>query len=99
MRSPVARVPGTFAAKPKPGERLGAFNGPNGLHVIVTVDDGRWHLSISHEERYPTWDEIRDARYEFIPDEAHMVMVLPPKSEYVNVHSNCFQLWEIKERW
>ena len=63
--------------------------GPNG--------ELRWHLSISHPHRYPHWDEIRDARYLLIPDEVTMVMFLPPQREYVNVHSNCFHLYEIVE--
>ena len=54
----------------------------------------RWHLSISHPKRYPHWDEIRDARYAFIPDGVTMAMLLPPQSEYVNVHRNCFHLYE-----
>lgn len=63
--------------------------------ALVSKDDGKWHLSISHPDRYPTWDEIRDARYEFIPDEVTMAMLLPPKGEYVNLHPNCFHLWEV----
>ena len=65
--------------------------------VIVTVDDGCWHLSISHLKRYPTLDEIRDARYKFLPDEITVAMFYPPRGEYVNVHKTCFHLWEIKE--
>ncbi len=68
------------------------------LIVIVSKDDEYWHLSISHKDRYPTFDEIRDARYKYIPDEVTMAMLFPPKAEYVNVHPNCFHLWEIKER-
>lgn len=61
-----------------------------------------WHLSISHRRteglapgRYPTWDEIRDARDRFIPDEVTVALLLPPKAEYVNVHATTFHLWEI----
>lgn len=56
-----------------------------------------WHLSISHPTRYPTWDEIKEARYYFCPDEVTMGMLLPPKSEYVNVHPNCFHLHEVAD--
>ncbi|SFU39659.1 DUF7694 domain-containing protein [Alicyclobacillus macrosporangiidus] len=56
-----------------------------------------WHMSISHPNRYPTWDEIRDARYELVPDDVTMAMLLPPRREYVNLHQNCFHLHEIKE--
>lgn len=62
-----------------------------------------WHLSISHRTcehppqpgRYPTWDEIAEARYRFCPDGVTMAMLLPPKSEYVNVHATTFHLWEV----
>ena len=54
-----------------------------------------WHLSISCTDRYPTWDEIRDARYALLPGDVTMAMLLPPVAEYVNVHENCFHLWEI----
>lgn len=65
--------------------------------VIVTIDRGKWHLSISHRHRYPTWDEIKFARYEFLPDAKTIAMILPPRNEYVNFHPNCFHLHEIEE--
>lgn len=58
----------------------------------------RWHMSISCANRYPTWDEIRDARYALLPDDVTMAMLLPPRAEYVNVHPNCFHLHEIIEQ-
>jgi len=54
-----------------------------------------WHLSLSHPTRYPTWNEIRDARYALLPDNCTMAMLLPPKGEYVNMHPNCFHLHEM----
>lgn len=54
-----------------------------------------WHMSISHSRRYPTWNEIKEARYKFCPDEVTMAMILPPKSEYVNVHPTTFHLHQI----
>lgn len=56
----------------------------------------RWHLSIAHPKRYPTWDEIKAARYELIPHDLTIAMILPPPSEYVNIHNNCFHLHEIE---
>lgn len=66
--------------------------------VFAGIENGKWHLSISHPNRYPQWDEIKEARYRFVPDRAMMVMILPPRSEYVNIHPNCFHLHEIDER-
>lgn len=71
--------------------------------VFVTQDKAGknggllWHLSISHPHRYPKWDEIRDARYKFLPTDLTFGMLLPPPEEYVNVHPNCFHLWEITD--
>ena len=57
-----------------------------------------WHLSIAHRHRYPTWDEIADVRYELVPDEVTMAMLLPPLGQYVNEHEFCFHLWQIDDR-
>jgi hypothetical protein len=65
--------------------------------VIVSYEPNGWHLSISHPSRNPTWEEIRTARYELVPDQVKMAMILPPKAEYVNVHEFCFHLYEIKQ--
>jgi len=62
--------------------------------IIYGIEQGRHHLSISHPDRYPTWDEIRDARYAIMPDEITVAMFLPPKKDYVNVNENTFHLWE-----
>jgi hypothetical protein len=74
----------------------------NGCNVWVTRDlypngEVRWHLSISRTDRYPVWDEIRDARYALLPDDCTMAMLLPPKAQYVNLHPRCFHLHEIMD--
>jgi hypothetical protein len=56
----------------------------------------RWHLSIAHPKRYPSWKEIMEARYDLLPPEVTIAMILPPPEEYINVHKNCFHLWEIE---
>ena len=56
----------------------------------------RWHLSISHPRRYPDWNEIKAARYEFIPNEVMVAMFLPPMEEYVNLHDYCFHLHQVE---
>jgi hypothetical protein len=73
--------------------------------VIISQDEykirgifvKRWHLSIAHSNRYPNWEEIKEARYRLLPDEVTMAILLPPKDQYVNVHKNCFHLHEIKQ--
>lgn len=64
--------------------------------VIVTIDDGRWHLSISIPHCSPSYNEIKTARYMFIPDDVTMAQIFPPRAEFVNLHPFCHHLWEIK---
>jgi hypothetical protein len=65
--------------------------------VIITHDGGTygWHMSISHESRYPRWDEIAEARYRLLPAVHTMAIVLPPLDHYINDHPNCFQVIQI----
>jgi hypothetical protein len=93
-----------------PGSRVFQRNLEDGhLSVILSRESTGWHLSISHRRsivdpftgrpaagRYPTWDEIRDARYDLLPDDLTMAMMLPPRAEYVNLHSTTFHLFEVE---
>jgi hypothetical protein len=72
-----------------------AYRTASGCVVLVGLEPAGWHLSISHPSRYPTWDEIADARYELVPDGAHMAMLLPPRAEYVALHPTTMHLHEI----
>lgn len=65
--------------------------------VIVLVDAGFWHMSVSHPIRYPKWSELKAFRYKYLPNEIMVAQLFPPKEEYVNVHPNCFHLWEIEK--
>jgi hypothetical protein len=87
-RIEIARLTGEIEADSK-GYRMGQCT------VIVSHSDQGWHFSIAHPTRYPTWDEVAKVRYELIPDEAQMAMMLPPRSEYVNIHNFCFQCHEV----
>ena len=73
------------------------------LYVIIGLEgkdeDRRWHLSISRQDRYPSWDEIADARYDLLPNALSMAMFLPPREKYINVMNYCFHLWEVRDPW
>ena len=86
------RLPGVVRRMNEPGTRGFAMGG---CSILLSQQRVGWHMSISHPRRLPTWEEGRDARYQLIPNEAVMAMLLPPKSEYVNVHEFCLQLYEI----
>jgi hypothetical protein len=59
--------------------------------------EGHHHISISHPYRYPTWDEIYTARYDLMPESITCAIFLPKKSEYVNIHPNCFHVHEVMD--
>lgn len=93
-----------------PGEWYGAFvvRGPRGDHLTVLASRGdpdEWaacgldppcweHVSVSLEDRCPTWEEmcwVKDLCWG--PDE-WVVQFHPAASEHVNYHPNCLHLWK-----
>lgn len=75
---------------------------PKGFQTSVVerpdTEPLRWHMSVAHPSRYPTWDEIVVARNELLPADKVFAQILPASwDEYVNIHQNCFHLWEIRD--
>jgi len=70
------------------------------VRAIMRKENGFWHLSISLPYRYPSWDEIYTAWYDLCPDAQEITgaILLPRKSEYVNVHPNCFHVHQLEEK-
>jgi hypothetical protein len=76
-----------------------AYRYRDGLAVIVTQGlerDGKtWvHLSVSHRVRLPTWEELKAVREVFLGTDSVALQVLPPRSEWVNVHPNVMHLFK-----
>ena len=65
------------------------------MQVILSIDLGRYHLSVSHKHRYPTWDEVKRMRKKYLPADKFFAMIFPPTKHYVNCHPYCFHLWEV----
>jgi len=60
-----------------------------------------WHLSVSFcdrdrkPSRLPTWDELKSAKYQLIPDDVVMILIFPRKTAaYVNLLDSCLHLWQ-----
>lgn len=93
--------------KLKPKAKWQRFNHPLGgdwyrwgdLSVLVAREDGLWHVSISHPYRYPSWDEIYTAWYDLVPSASQIegAIILPRKTEYVNIHPNCFHVHQLRD--
>lgn len=65
--------------------------------VIRFLDRDGLHLTVSHDSRYPSWDEIKTARYRCLPHERTFALILPPPDEYVDhpLRPNIFELTEV----
>ncbi|MGV8947566.1 MAG: DUF7694 domain-containing protein [Lutibacter sp.] len=74
---------------------IGSYKVNECLMVIISHDGDldELHISITHNDRYPTWDEIRNIKYYFYPD-VPMIMHFPADPNYVNIHENCFHLYQ-----
>lgn len=70
---------------------LFAYKGKN---VFISVEGGRWHLSVSAG---PTlgYYELKEIRYKFMPNDMEVAQIFPPREEFVNLHENCFHLYEL----
>lgn len=68
-----------------------------GLRVIISLaveqDDKTWaHLSLSREDRIPSWRDLRDVKTEWLGDrEAYQVF--PSSERYVNINPYVLHLW------
>lgn len=78
-----------------------SWESDRGHLALVSRDEGLWHVTVSHPNRYPSWDEMASARERLTPDHVTMEMVLPPSppsppsAQYVNLPSTCLHLWEV----
>ena len=57
--------------------------------------DFRWHLTLSHAERAPTWDEINIAR-DLVPDDVHLCVPFP-RSGFAPKEGLSLHFWEVKD--
>jgi len=76
-------------------EQCKCFTTDTGCSILCGYEPVGWHLSISHKERNPTWEEIKQVRYELMPKDVNIGMILPPEENYVNIHQHCFHLFEL----
>lgn len=51
------------------------------------------HVSVSHRDRCPTWEEMEFVRDLFWGPEETVIQIHPPKSRKVNHHKTCLHLW------
>ncbi len=58
------------------------------------IDGKVWlHLSISHVDKTPTWDELLEAKRHFMGTNTKAISVIPPAAEHYNHHEHCLHLF------
>lgn len=68
-----------------------------GKNVFVNIEEGLWHLSVSADHTLGYY-ELKEIRYEFLPNGIRAAQIFPPREEFVNLHENCFHLYETSEK-
>jgi hypothetical protein len=66
--------------------------------VIASDGLGWQHVSVSHSDYTPTWDEMCQVKAMFWDPEDCVIQYHPPESEYVNCHRHCLHLWRPTEQ-
>lgn len=76
--------------------REGVFNTLDGGRVIVSKDGGLWHLSMSYPGKIPSYEQLKSARYKYLPDDILVAQLFPPSKDFVNLHPYVLHLWQLK---
>lgn len=68
--------------------------------VCIEEDMKPWlHVSLAHQKRLPSYDEVKLVKEHFIGTDKYAAMVFPPQEKFVNIHSYCLHLWHCLEGW
>lgn len=68
------------------------------LHVIASAGGGWDHLSVSVDDRCPTWEEMECVRKHFtLPHEIWLQFGLPER-DHINCHPHCLHWWRATHR-
>lgn len=64
------------------------------MSVSVEEDNELWiHVSLSHRNRLPTYEEMKVVKSIFIGNEQDAIQIFPRLSNHVNIHPYCLHLW------
>lgn len=63
------------------------------LFVIATIGAGWDHVSVSHQKRCPTWDEMQYVKRAFFKRDEWAIEYHPPEAKNISLHAFCLHLW------
>lgn len=64
-----------------------------GLKIIGSDGEGWDHVSVSCEDRTPTWEEMEWAKRELFDDGDCVMQLHVPVADHKNCHPHCLHLW------
>lgn len=59
--------------------------------------DGRWHISVAHRMRLPSWEELSIAHVRLCPQDTDFIMAFPRREIWMNMHEFVLHLWEVRD--
>lgn len=66
---------------------------------MIEQDGLRWlHVSASHPDRIPSWDDLREVKNLFIGEDKLALQVLPKVAQYVNLNPFVLHLWHCVDK-
>lgn len=98
IRIPNNKLKGITIVDHKESDKYGDYSTGvfryKGKFVVVNIEDGKYHLSVSANHPIGYY-ELKEVRYAFLPNRIYAAQILPPREEFVNLHENCYHLWEV----
>lgn len=68
-----------------------------GSDIFINKEDGLWHMSVAATHTLGYY-ELKEIRYMFMPNKMNVAQLFPPREEFVNLHPNCFHLYELASK-
>ena len=69
-----------------------------GLRILCSDGLGWDHVSVSRNDRCPTWEEMQWVRTKFFTDHETVMQIHPPLKDHINCHPFCLHLWRPQKK-
>jgi hypothetical protein len=63
------------------------------LRIVVSDGEGWDHVSVSHRDRTPTWEEMEAIKRMLFSPEDCVMQLHPPLANYKNDHPHVLHMW------
>lgn len=68
------------------------------IRVIASDGEGWEHVSVSFQNRTPSWEEMCEIKEIFWDKQDCVMQLHPPESDYVSFAKHCLHLWRPTDR-